>query len=72
MAPLPTGTRKQSWAIRVKLDDGRMAFIRQGGKIGNGPIATFYSKDDADRLASIYRDIALEVTVIERSHGRRA
>lgn len=66
--------RALSWAIRVTFASGRTAFLRHGGVIGRGPIATFHSKDRADAQAAFLReglDARDVVTVIERSHGRR-
>ena len=63
-----------SWAIRVTFANGRDAFLRRGGVIGRGPIATFHSKEKAEEEAAFVREgCAAEdsVTVIERSHGRR-
>lgn len=67
--------RAMSWAVRVTFADGRVAFLRRGGVIGHGPIATFYTKACADTEASFLReglDAKDVVTVIERSHGRQA
>lgn len=66
--------RAITFAIRVTFADGRTAFIRQGGVIGKGPIATYRTKADAD--AEVLRishgvDAPDVFTVIERSHGRR-
>lgn len=65
--------RPITWAIRVTLADGRTVFLRQGGVIGNGPIATYRSKAaaDADADALRQRMDARDITVIERSHGRQ-
>jgi hypothetical protein len=63
-----------SWAIRVTFANGRDAFVRHGGVIGRGPIATFHSKAKAEAQAALFReglDAGDVVTVIERSHGRR-
>lgn len=63
-----------SWAIRVTYANGKDAFLRHGGVIGRGPIATFYSKAKAEEEAAFVReglDAGDVVTVIERSHGRR-
>ncbi len=63
-----------SWAIRVTFANGKDAFLRHGWVIGRGPIATFHSKEKAEREAAFVReglDAGDVVTVIERSHGRR-
>ncbi len=63
-----------SWAIRVTFANGKDAFLRHGGVIGRGPIATFHSKAKAEEEASFVReglDTGDVVMVIERSHGRR-
>lgn len=63
-----------SWAIRVTFANGKDAFLRHGGVIGRGPIATFYSKAKAEEQAAFVReglDAGDVATVIERSHGRR-
>jgi len=62
-----------TWAIRVAFPNGKEAFLRQGGVIGSGPIATFYSKEKAEAEAVVIRQQRLidGVTVIERSHGRQ-
>lgn len=68
-------SRAICYAIRVTFANGRDAFVRQGGVIGRGPIATFYSKAKAEEQAAFFReglDAGDVVTVIERSHGRRA
>jgi len=67
--------RAITWAIRLTFEDGRMAFLRAGGRISRGPIATFYTKYQADIVAaSVRQTMAPEATVdvIERSHGRQA
>ena len=67
--------RAMTWAIRVTFANGRDAFVRHGGVIGRGPIATFYSREKAEEQATFIRQ-GMEpgdvVTVIERSHGRHA
>lgn len=63
-----------TWAIRVTYTNGRDAFVRHGGVIGRGPIATFHSKAKAEEQAAFVReglDAGELVTVIERSHGRK-
>ena len=63
-----------SWAIRVTFANGKDAFLRHGGVIGRGPIATFHSKQKAEAEAAFIRegmDAGDVVAVIERSHGRR-
>lgn len=63
-----------SWAIRVTFANGKDAFLRLGGVIGRGPIATFHSKAKAEMEAAFIREGLYEgdvVTVIERSHGRK-
>lgn len=65
--------RPISWAIRVTYANGGTAFMRHGGVIGRGPIATFYSKAKADAQAAFLReglDAEDVIAVIERSHGR--
>jgi hypothetical protein len=68
-------TRKTiSWAIRVTFANGKEAFLRHGGIIGRGPIATWHSKAKAEREAAfVCEGCSSEdvVTVIERSHGRQ-
>lgn len=62
-----------SWAIRITFANGRDAFLRHGGKVGHGPIATYYSKAKAEEQAAFVReglDAGDVVTIIERSHGR--
>lgn len=66
--------RAITWAIRVTFANGRHAFVRRGGVIGRGPIATYHTKAQADNEAAFLRiglDAGDVVTVIERSHGRR-
>lgn len=63
-----------TWAIRVTFAGGGTAFLRHGGVIGRGPIATFHSKAKAEDQAAFVReglDAGDVVTVIERSHGKR-
>ncbi len=63
-----------SWAIRVTFANGKDAFLRHGGVIGRGPIATFHVKEKAEEQASFVReglDAGDVITVIERSHGRK-
>lgn len=65
--------RALTWAIRVTFADGRDAFVRHGGVIGRGPIATFHSKAKAEEQAAFVRqgmETGDVVMVIERSHGR--
>lgn len=63
-----------SWAIRVTFANGREAFVRRGGVIGRGPIATYYTKAAAEDDVRFLRE-GFEaddvITIIERSHGRR-
>lgn len=66
--------RPITWAIRVTFHNGRDAFVRHGGVIGRGPIATFHSKAKAEEQARFIcegLDTGDVVTVIERSHGRQ-
>lgn len=66
--------RARTWAIRVTFADGRVALVRQGGVIGRGLVATFYSEAKADEAAANFRqgmEAGDTVTVFERSHGRR-
>lgn len=66
--------RAISWAIRVTFANGRDAFVRSGGVIGRGPIATYRTKAQAESDAAFMReglDAGDVVTVIERSHGRQ-
>jgi hypothetical protein len=66
--------RQTSWAIRVTFASGKEAFLRHGGVIGRGAIATFHSKAKAEREAAFVREGCSSedvVMVIERSHGRR-
>jgi hypothetical protein len=63
-----------SWAIRVTFANGRDAYVRHGGVIGRGPIATFHAKAQAEAQAAFVReglDARDVVMVVERSHGRR-
>jgi hypothetical protein len=65
--------RAITWAVRVTFANGRDAFLRHGGVIGRGPIATYRTKAQAEDAAALLRvglDAADTVIVIERSHGR--
>lgn len=65
--------RPITWAIRITLSDGRIAFVRKGGVMGRGPIETYRTQASADARADELRQILPhEVTVIERSHGRQS
>lgn len=67
--------RAITYAIRVTFAaTGRDAFVRRGGVIGSGPIATYRTKEQAETEAAFLRpglDSEDVITVIERSHGRR-
>lgn len=66
--------RALTWAIRVTFADGRVALVRQGGVIGRGLVASFYSEAKANEQAAVFRqgvEPGAVVTVFERSHGRR-
>lgn len=63
-----------SWIIRVTFPSGKDAFLRHGGQIGSGSIATYHSKQKAEEAAAFLRqgmDAQTIVTVMARSHGRR-
>jgi hypothetical protein len=66
--------RARTWAIRVTFANGREALLRQGGVIGRGLVASFYSQEQAEKQAAFIREGMEQgdiVTVFERSHGRR-
>lgn len=67
--------RPMTWAIRVTFANGRDAFVRHGWVIGRGPIATYRTREQADKDADFVRqglDAGDTVMVIERSHGRQS
>lgn len=67
--------RPITYAIRVTFANGRDAFVREGGVIGQGRIATYRTRALADADADFIRqglDDGAVATVIQRSHGRQA
>lgn len=63
--------RPVTWGIRITLSDGRTVMVRENRNIGQGRIATFRTKEQAEAEADYWRPKMPTVTVFERSHGRQ-